>query len=299
MSSTIPIAAVEEFNSAVHHLAQLKVNKLRGTIPEVPVQGKARFIERIGAVNMSTVTGRRQDTEYTDTPHSRRQLTTTRASVADTVDDIDTVRHIIDPVGEYAREFAWAAIRRVDQVIIDAADGNATSVDEDGTTSTVALGSGQKVAVDYVATGSTADSNLTVAKVRKAAEILNSNDVPPEDRWAIIGPNQLEALQRDSDFTSIDTNAMKPLVGGGVENVFWMGFTWRTSTQLAVDASNVRDCLFYHRSALRLGVAREVFTLVDRIPLKEQMVQIYTGLEVGATRIEEEGVVQVKADEDK
>ena len=168
---------------------------------------------------------------------------------------------------------------------------------ETGVTAT-ALPAGQKIAVDYVETGSTANSGLTIAKLRQAAFLLTNAEVDDSDpRIMVVSAKQIQDLLRTTEVTSGDYNTVRALVNGEI-NTF-MGFNFRrVSSSLLPYASGtgVRTCFAYVKSGLKLADAgRKVH--VDIRADKSHSLQIRTVVSLGATRMQEAKVVEVPCDE--
>src|SRR5262245_23818127 len=116
MSSQITTAHVQQYSSNVMHLFQQQASIFRGNVRERPCTGKVDFWDRLGRTAALELTTRHADTQYVDTPHSRRRCTISDWVVADLVDEQDIIRVLIDPKGEYARSHAMALARKYDDL---------------------------------------------------------------------------------------------------------------------------------------------------------------------------------------
>ncbi len=294
MSSNIDVAHVEQYKSNVHTLVQQKGSRLRGAVTIQDVTGKSDWTERIGAVEAETKPSRHADSPLMDTPHSRRRLDLVDKRWGDLIDDEDKVRLLIDPTSNYAMAAAWAMGRGMDDEIIKAATGNA--IDENG--ATVALTSGQKIAVDFVEQGVATDSNLTVGKLRECRRIFMDNDVDEDEELHIVtSASQITSLLRDDEVISGDFNDVKPLVRGEINQ--FLGFTFHRTKRLAKDSNNVRTCFAWAQSGITLGIGRDIKGRISERADKDYSVYVFYKMSVGATRGEEELVVQLLADEDE
>jgi len=201
MSVQITTAFVEQYKSNVFHLAQQKGSRLRDAVRTETVTGKSHFFERIGSVAAAKRTSRHADPPRMDTPHSRRKVTMDDYDWADLIDQEDKVRMLISPQSEYAMAGAWAMGRAMDDAIIEAATGNAYGGVSGGTT--VALPAGQKIAVG--------GAGLTLEKLIEAKEILDGNDVDPDEpRYMIATSKQMSNLLNLQKVTSADYASVKP-----------------------------------------------------------------------------------------
>ena len=276
MSTQITTAMVEQYKSNVLMLAQQKGSKLRGTVRSESVTGKNAFFERIGAVDMVDAVGRHDDTPQIDTPHSRRRVSLVTSRFADLIDNADKVRTLIDPQSPYAMNAAWAAGRKMDAVLIAAMAGNAYSGVAGATT--VALPTAQKIA--------SASAGLTIAKLISAKEILLAADVDPENVTCAINPAGLTDLLGTTQITSSDYNSVKALVAGQIDT--FMGFKFIVSTQVTALKAFV-----YAKNAMVLAVGAEPSVRISERADKNYSTQVFVEMDIGATRVEDEGVVEI------
>ena len=231
---------------------------------------------------------------------ARRRLITTPFNVAPIYTTQEEVRAAIDISSSHMRSMNAAFARKRDQVKIDALLGTAYTGKAGGTA--VTLPSAQTVAVDFVEDGSTTTSNLTIGKLREARKIFDLAEMDTE-RLASEGklyfaasPDQRQALLQDTNITSSDFNSVKALVDGNIDT--YMGFKFVWSTQLSVvAATNVRSCIAWSWDALMFATGKEIHR-VDERPDKEYAHQLYSEVEYGATRMEEEKVIEILCDED-
>lgn len=293
MSAQITVAFVQQFRSNIQLLLQQFGSRLRGTLAEEPITGDRAYFEQIGPTSFLALTSRHADTPQVDTPHDRRVCFISDYNWADLIDKADRVRILIEPGNAYAQNIAQAYGRLYDDVVLDALDGAALSGVAGGTSNSLAAGN--KVAVDYVESGVAANSNLTVAKVRNAAKILNAFENPDEGRIAVINAGALQALQRDDEFTSRDFNTMQPLATGGLP-VSWMGFTWKRSERLNTITGNVKSCPFYSNQAAKVGMGMDLLVRISERDDKNYSTQVYSQCALGAVRLQENAVVQVAID---
>lgn len=294
MSIEITTAFVEQYKGNVTMLAQQKGSRLRGTVHEEPVTGKHAYFEQIGPTEAQDRTTRHGDSPLVNTPHDRRRVSLITKHWGDMVDDPDKVRMLIDPTSAYAQNAAWAMGRAIDDELIAAATGTAF-VGEAGTTARQ-LPAKQKVALDYVESGSAADSGLTIAKLRRAAAIFGENDIDEdEERIMVVSQEQLTNLLMTTEVTSADFNVVRALVEGTVHR--FMGFRF-IRTQRLKKSGGVRTCFAYVRSGIALGVGRNPVGHIAPRPDKSFDTYVYFAMDVGATRLEEQKVVEVACKED-
>jgi hypothetical protein len=152
------------------------------------------------------------------------------------------------------------------------------------------------VAVNYVESGSVANSNLTIGKLRRVKFLLDSREAIEDGEMvtAVVSASQIQSLLRTTEVTSADYNTVKALAAGNIDS--FMGFKF-VRTELLTVASSIRDCLFYPQSGITLAVGQDITVEVDRLPGKRYSVQVYVCGGFGASRMWEEKVIRVKCDE--
>ena len=282
MSIQITTAFVEQYKSNVFHLAQQKGSRLRDAVRSESVTGKSHFFERIGSTAALKRTSRHADTPRVDTPHSRRRATMEDYDWADLIDQEDKVRMLISHQSEYAKAGAYAMGRAMDDAIIAAATGNAFAGVSGGTT--VALPAGQKVAVN--------SSGLSLEKLIDAKEILDAADVDPdEERYLICTAKQMSDLLALEKITSADYATVKALVQGAIDT--FMGFKFVRSQRLGVDGSGDIQVLAFTKSAIGLAVGKDMSTKISERADKNYATQVFLSMTIGATRVEDEKVVEI------
>lgn len=285
MSNQITTAFVQQFSSNVQLLSQQRGSILRPAVSEESVTGEKAFFDQIGASAAIKRTSRHGDTPIVETPHSRRMVTMDSYEWADLIDDADKVRMLIDPTSTYAQAAAAAMGRAMDDAIIEAAIGT-SKTGKTGATSQAMLSGHQ------IANGST---DLTLAKLIEAKKILDLASVDPSiSRHIAVGPDQIESLLNSTTVTSSDYNTVKALVQGEI-NTF-LGFTFHVSTRLA-KTGNIRSCFAWAEDGVKLAVGKDVVSRIDERSDKSYSTQVYYCATFGATRMEEEKVVQIDCDE--
>jgi len=286
MSNQITTSFVQQYSNNVMMLSQQKGSLLRGAVDVETVVGKNAFFERIGAVTAVKRTTRHADTPQIDTPHSRRRVSMVDYEYADLIDNQDKIRTLIDPTSSYATAAAMALGRSMDDEIIAAVSGNSFG-GETGST-TVALPSAQKIT--EASTG-----GMTIAKLREAKEIMDSNSVDPSlQRFIVVGPKQISDLLGTTEVTSSDFNTVKALANGEINQ--FLGFNFITSNRLDLTSSK-RLCLAFTSQAIKLALGQDLMTRIDERSDKGYATQVYVCMSVGATRMEEEQVVTIEAHE--
>jgi len=290
MSVNIPTSFVEQYSANVSMLAQQTGSKLRGAVDVETIKGKNAFFDQIGVTAAQVRTSRHADTPQIDTPHSRRRVSLTTYEWADLVDDADKVRMLIDPTSTYARAAAAAMNRSIDDVIITAFNASASTGVAGG--SSTALPTGQKTSTSDQSDG------LTIDKLRSAKYILDNNDIDPSlKRFLVCGPKQIQDLLAVTEVTSSDYAVVKALATGTINS--FLGFEFIMSTRLNKDTTYTTDRLVFAftEDAIKLALGKDVSAKISERADKSYSTQVYYSMDLGATRMEEEKVVQIPCNE--
>lgn len=309
MSFQITTAFVEGYKTNIIMLAQQEGSRLEGAVRNEMQNSKADFYERIGAVDASEILDRHGDTPQFDTPHSRRMVTLVDSEYADLIDKMDRVRLLINPDDAYVSAAVWALGRKKDDQIISAALGSARG-GEDGST-VIALPDSQKVAAFDGAT--TTGVRFNVNLLRGAQAVLDGNDVDESiRRYLAYTSKQKQALLEETEVTSMDFNTVRALVMGQI-NTF-MGFEFirterlpRSATDITytitngvvgagtgtITAAESRRCFAWAEDGLLLAKGADIFARISERDDKRYSTQVYVAQSIGATRLEEEKVVEL------
>lgn len=312
MSVQITEAFVKQYSANVFHLSQQKGSRFQPFVRNETLVGESGFFERLGSVAAVLKTSRHSDTPQLDTPHSRRRVSMNDYEWADLIDKEDMVRTLIDPQSPYAQAAMWALGRSKDDVIRDAALGNAFS-GVDGATP-VALPNSQKLACTDGAI--TTGANLNVYTLRLLKRKFMANEVDPSiPLYIAVTSAQLFSLLGENQVTSSDFNTIKALVQGDIDS--FMGFkfiqserllaTTATTTYNVVDGSvgagtgtapiGSRRVIAWAQDGIVMATGKEVRGRISERDDKSYAMQVYASMTIGATRLEEEKVVEVICDE--
>lgn len=292
MSIEITTSFVDQFRANMEMLVQQKGSKLRGLVSLDTVKGKSAYYDQIGAVAAGVKATRHADTPQADTPHSRRRLDLATYNWGDLIDNDDKVRMLIDPASEYSKAGAMAMGRAIDAVIVDAAIGTSKTGASGGTS--VSLPSAQKIAHG--------SAGLTLAKLLNAKEIFDAKDVPEEDRFMVITAKQLSDLLGDDQITSADYNTVRALVAGQLDTFLGFKFVQVNGLRAPNDpilpvASQVRKCVAFQRGGIKLGIGEDIQARITERDDKCYATQVYYEMSIGATRMQEEMVVEISCQE--
>jgi len=213
--------------------------------------------------------------------YSQATVTLTDYIAAEYSDIFNQAKVNFDERQELVQVVAKAIGRRSDQMIIDALAASSTSL-------TVATSIGG------------AGTNLNMAKLREAARLLNTANVPAEDRYMLIHASQLASLLSETSVTSSDFNTVKALVQGEI-NTF-MGFTFnvigdRTEGGLTGGGSgSTRKVYAYHKMAIGMAESMAIRSEINYIPEKTSWL-VSSMFSAGAVAIDAGGCVDITCTE--
>ena len=295
MSSQYPNAFSQKFASDVHIQYQQGASRLKGKVAERNmVGGETMWLPQIGSVAGHQEFERHADTQYIDTPHDTRKLVANPERWADLIDMPDRNRSVADFLGPYVEIASAFFGRSYDSTVIAAAlDAATAKVGGSTSESSVTLPASQKVIVNL----SGSNEGLTLAKLIEAKSILGKNETPMgEQKYFVHRQEQLDDLLNNvNQVSDSDFAAVKALVNGEVN--YFMGFEFCPTQLVAVDGSDIASTFAYTRSALVAGITSSFDARVEQLPTKNYSYQVWAEQDIGATRVQEEGVVEVLCDQ--
>lgn len=294
MSFQIDTALVQTYKANIELQFQQQGSRLRSTVRNETQNSEYDYYDRIGPVDATEVTTRHADTPLSNTQHDRRRIGLKFYDWADLIDNPDKLRMLTDPTSAYVQNAAFALGRKMDDAIIAAATG-AASAGKTGST-TINFPSSQTIAVNYVESGASAVSNLTIAKLRRAKYLIDSKEAAADNEilTCVISASQLQSLLRTTEVTSADYNSVKALVAGQLDT--FLGFKFARTERLK-KTGNSRSVLVYPQSGITLAVAADISVDVTKRPDKRNSWQVYATASFGASRMWEEKVVEILCDE--
>lgn len=307
MNSQIETWRVQQYTANVYQLSQQKGSRLASVVRNEKFTGKAEFFDRLGLATAQRKTGRNIDTPNLDIAHSRRMVTTNMYEWATLVDRKDKLQNIHDPANQYSIAAQNALGRSMDDVIISAALGTA-STGEDGS-GTQTLGTGQKIA--SVSAGAIARMN--VQALRGAKYILDAAEAEGP-RYLVYNAFALQSLLSQTEVTSSDFNTVRALVAGELDtflgfkfihservlasSVNSSTFTFDTSTGLFNGGGSAlggteTSCFAFVGDSLILGMNEGIVGRIDERADKGYDQQVYASMDFGAVRMEEPKIVEI------
>lgn len=288
MTRTIDTAYINQFSDTMHHLVEQTESKLRPTVKVEMAKGEKHFFDRLGIFTASEVTSATSPITLQDAAHSRRMATVSQYAANTYLADIDKLKMLIDPSSDYALKLARAHAKNLDDVIITAALGSA-STGKDGSGSQAFDTSNNQIAHG--------SAGFTVAKFNQALRILEVNevDIDRARMYLAIGARAVEDLLGDStnQLTSFDFQDSKVLSNGGMPSFRGVNIV-RTQRVTDETSGTTFRGLLYTEDTIKVAMAQDLkINISERNDLEGIPLQVATYMMHGAVRMEEETIVDV------
>lgn len=294
MSQNIPTHFVQQFSTNIELLLQQKDSRLRGSVMSGSHVGKqASPVDQFAKIEMNDVSGRFNAMGRVDAATDRRWVFPIDSDLPQLLDEFDKLRLLTDPKSAYVQNAVHAANRRMDQHIISAFFGDAKTGEAGGTTTS--FPAGQQVAVNF---GASSNVGLTVAKLREAKRLLMAAevDLDSDPIYCAVTAGQHDDLLAEAQVISTDFNDKPVLVEGRLMR--FLGINFIHTELLDTDGSSYRRCPVWAKSGMYLGMWNDIRTSISqRRDLQSEPYQCYVYMTAGATRLEEEKIVEIKAAE--
>ncbi len=314
MSFTVTDAMVQQFSGNLRHLAQQRRARLRNCVIEDQITGESAFLEQLAPSAARKVTTRHADSPIMNSQHLRRRVAPYDYDWGDLVDKLDKARLLIDPTSAYARNGAFAMNRAQDDEIISSlwataytghSGSTAVAWPNGNNESAPTSPAGTQVAVnDWTYGNGGGNSGLTISKLIYAMVALDQaegdaaedGDSDQEERYCAIKAKQKGNLLSTTEATLKEFGVAKedlaPLRDGKIAKI--LGFTVLHSERLTADASGYTRVPAWRKSGLGLGIARDISGQIAPRPDKRFSTYVYADQSIGATRMEEAKLVELK-----
>lgn len=307
MSTQIPTALIDQFRANFDMLVQQMDSRLVNAVEQEQLNGEFGYRDQLGAVLPQARVSRHADTPFTEIPHARRRFQTQDWEVGEIIDKQDTERMLTDPQSAYTRAFAASFARQRDKTILDAFFAPAATGRTGGTT--VNFPAGQQIDVDYVESGATAASNLTLGKLRRAQELLGDVGAEDSEMYIACTYREIAALRRTLEYTSADYVDFRVLQNWrpGMPLPMFYGFNWivlpnrvtapdgtTLQTMFNLDTNNHRRIPVWSKRGMLFAQTAGTEMNAAPDPTKGFNTRLHGRASFGATRLEEIRVVEIK-----
>jgi hypothetical protein len=284
MPESIDQNYVQQYQNTMRLLCQQLDSRLSGTtVPPVKMQGEYLYWERLGASEAIELVTRHSDTPNIEPDHSRRRSAAVPYVWATLLDIQDAGRLLVDPKGPYQQAAQAAMMRRKDRLILAALGGNAYSGKAGATA--VALPAAQKVAHGSV--------GMTIGKLLSAKQLLDEAEAP-EERFFVCPSESIIDLLGTTEITNADYNTVRALASGTIDS--FLGFKF-IRTELIYNENSSSTTTWYNyayaKGAVGFGAIQEITVKLTERADKNYAWQPYVSMDMGATRVEDEMVVEI------
>jgi hypothetical protein len=286
MPDLIPQHYSTEFSSNWIHRVQQTKSRLDEFVVSENYAGERKRYDRLYAQNSSLRTERKAPTPIVDPGMDSRWAVRKSFQIGNLLDKDDALNlgPLVMPTSDYVKSHAAAYNRDSDDIAWQSAlDPVLTG--EQGLDPVVLPGS-QKIV--HGGTGLTLEKLLAANEILEAADL--GDDMP---RVMLVTPRQLTNLLSETEITSADYTTVKALVNGQIDT--FLGFKFVKITRLR-KAANIRTCVAWVKGAIRTFTGPMSSSIDQRADLS-YATQIYSTWHLGATRVYDEGVVQVDCSE--
>ena len=284
--STITQAFVQQFDNTIRMQAQQKTSRFEPRVLDRgSIVGESFTANKLGTLEDTPEDNiRHGDTNWSIATHTTRVALMRDFYQALPVDRKDEPKLLANPTGDYMNSLLAAWNRRKDSIILAA--GLGSSQTKEG--ALVVLPSSQKILHG--------SAGFTKAKIVTAKSLFRANEADeqadePQDLYIAYTSQMLEDILSDTTLTSTDHMAVKMLQEGNVSGK-WCGFNWVPYERIPV-ASGVYSTMAWAKSAIHFGTGFFEGKSQRRGDKKDTM-QVSAAGSVGATRVWEEGVVEIQ-----
>lgn len=299
MSAPVTTLFTTMYTSAVELLLQQNGPRLRAYCTEGNYVGQAANpVDQVGQVKPVKNRPRNSDTPLLSVPTDRRWVYPNDYEAADLIDQQDKLRTIDQMDNPYVQAGTLAVKRAIDDEILLATLGTAQTGLAGATQ--VAFPAGQQIAANY---GAAQNTGLTVAKLRKARQLLISAGADWENDPMICAVTSLDhdSMLAETQIINQDYagEQNRPVLQDGiVQRFLGINFVIVEFTDTVYSASitmgqATRLVPLWVKSGMHLGVWGDVTARIDERADKSYATQWYTKCTVGSTRLQEKKVVQI------
>lgn len=262
------------YNKEVKHAYQQTKPVILNAVRSYTANGSTYEFPVLGTIDAVDRPSRNAEIPAGTPDHSKVVATLSDKYARLLIDDLDRFKTSPDYRRAYVTKTASAIARAQDTIIVDALDA---ATMETGHTVTAATG-------------------LTRDALLDAITLLSVQDVPAEDRFIIISPNQLKDALKSNELTNADfgiANAVQGLLAGQMHSAF--GLNWIVSNRLTKTV-NDRACYVVGKDALGVAMGKDIMTSSNYLPEKDAY-QVMSKTSLGAAVVDTFGVVQIDCTE--
>ncbi len=301
-------AFYNSYTPGYEHVLQQRRPMYQGLLREERIEGENESYDFLGTIELDKKTTRFEDIPIEDLTHNRRWITPEWYRKGIFVDKEDDIALLTDPTSDYIQALAKGEIRKENTVITAAFFANVSGGKTPGVDtyvlSNVAYSTGgtgrtivHDVQNDFTAGGVSA--GLTIEKLILTKQAMQELENDPDDLFYIgLAPKQMSDLLRQAETQSIDTNIIRSLHAGTVNE--YMGFRFVITNNIVIGSSNDIDTdtnvyvlPVWTKEGMLFAKHESPIFNVDWLPRK-QIWQISARVGMNAIRMDEDKVLRIE-----
>lgn len=303
-------AFYNSYTAGYEHVLQERKPQFQGLLREERIEGENESYDFLGTIELTKKRTRFEDIPIEDITHNRRWIKPEWYRKGVFVDKEDDIALHTDPTGDYIQALAKGAIRKENEVIVAAffanvdggkTPGTDTYVLQDALYTTATSAAGRTLAHDVQAdfTAGGVSAGLTIEKLILARQALDElyND-PDAMLYIAMAPKQGSDLLREAETQSIDTNMIRSLVNGVVNE--YMGFRFVKTNQISIGSSNdvdsdtsVFELPVWSKEGMLFARHQSPIFNVDWLP-RPQIWQISARVGMQSIRMDEDKIIKIE-----
>ena len=244
-------------------------------------EGEDHFFDFVKAGSISTSSDLTETHSLTDDTFERRRIDFDPFYKASIYSKDQMIKMGKDPVNILFVSLRTGYARKVEKLIITAATGTAHG----GKLGSTAIPFPAANTVAATGTGGT----ISYEDVTILNRMMYEDNIPEsQEKYLVLGPKQHQAMLNEEKAINSDYGADAVVVRDGRVRRL-AGFNVYVSNQLDLTGTD-RTCLAYAQNHIGLWIAEDVMLQAEQRKDKHYSTQLYTRIQVGATRLHEEGV---------
>ncbi len=274
-TNTMSNSFVKYYEAEVNEAFQRQGSKLRPTVRyKNNVRGMSAVFPKIGKGAADTK-ARNGDVPVMRLAHDVVEIPLTDYYCGEWIDALDELKTNVDERMVAAQNGAYALGRKTDDIIINAFDAVAATINVTGS-------------------GNLADTvGLTKEKVLAAFQTMGKNDVPDDgDRYFIIGWKQWSDLMSIPEFANAQYVSADQLPWQNTQAKKWLGSTFIPHSGLTVN-NGARQCYWYHRRSIGVAAGSDIKTDISWHGDKAAWF-VSNMISIGAGVLDSNGIVRVR-----
>jgi hypothetical protein len=301
-------AFYNSYTTGYEAVLQQRKPMYQGLLREERIEGENESYDFLGTIELDEKTTRFEDIPIEDMTHNRRWITPKWYRKGIFVDKEDDIALHTDPTSDYVQALAKGEIRKENSVITDAFFANVSGGKTPGTdtyvlsnTAYATGGVGRTIVHDaqnnFTAGG--VSSGLTIEKLVLAKRALQELENDPDDMFYIaVAPKQMSDLLLQAETQSIDTNIIRSLYAGVVNE--YMGFRFVITNNIVIGSvndvdtdTNVYEVPVWTKEGMLFAKHESPIFNTDWLPRK-QVWQISARVGMNSIRMDEDKVLKIE-----